>query len=242
MGSRKTHTRPSRWARSKQVRSSPGASAGWLGTASTSPGMSRRTATRVVVVEVTAEPALVGEAGDPDHHAVLVLPVGEEPQGRGLAAQLVLGVVQVGQVLDLGDGHEAGERRPERHTQDGLLVEQGVEHPATAEPLPQTAGDAVDPALDRDVLAEDQRLGMGGHQVRESGVDRLRQRHRGPVLGAGQPGGRRGPGRAGGRGGQGERSHHRLPGGQPVLVERSLGLVHHLGRTPRRRPAPPRRT
>jgi hypothetical protein len=61
-------------------------------------------AERVVVVEVSAEALLVAVPGDPDDHRVDELPVGEEPQSRGLAPQLVLRVVEVGEVLDLGDG------------------------------------------------------------------------------------------------------------------------------------------
>ena len=41
-------------------------------------------------------------------------PSEKNAQRRRLAAQLVLGVVQVGEVLDLGDRQEAGERRAER--------------------------------------------------------------------------------------------------------------------------------
>ena len=138
---------------------------------------------RVVVVEVTAEATLVRESGDPDDHSVAVLTVGEEAQGGGLAAKLVLGVVQVREVLDLGHGHVPRQRRPERDPEDGLLIEQGVEDPVAAEALPQCAGDSVHPALDRNVLAEDQGLGVGGHQVHEGGVDGLGEGHPWPGLG-----------------------------------------------------------
>ena len=60
----------------------------------------------VFVVEVPAEALLVPVALDADHHAVAILALREERQARSLAAQLVLGVVQVGQVLDLGDRHQ----------------------------------------------------------------------------------------------------------------------------------------
>ena len=82
---------------------------------------------RVVVVEVAAEALLVGQPGDPDDHAVVVLAVGEEPQRGGLTAELVLGVVQVGEVLDLGHRQEPREAGAQRRAEDGLLVEQGVE-------------------------------------------------------------------------------------------------------------------
>jgi hypothetical protein len=132
---------------------------------------------RVVIVEVTAEPTLGGEAGDPDNHSVVVLPVGEETQGGCLATQLVLGVVKVGEVLDLGYWHVPGQPRPERDSQDGLLVEQGVEHPEASETLAESAGDSIHPTLDGNVLAKEQGLRVDGHQVRERGIDGLGQGH-----------------------------------------------------------------
>ena len=80
-------------------------------------------------MEVSAEPLLVSVAGDADHHRVAVLPVGEELQCRGLAANLVRGVVQVGEVLDFRDGQQAGHPGAEGQPEDGLLVEQRVEYP-----------------------------------------------------------------------------------------------------------------
>src|SRR6266540_3649502 len=56
---------------------------------------------RVVVVEVAAEALLVAVAGDPDDNGVAVLDLREESQGGRLAADLIGGVVQVSQVLDL---------------------------------------------------------------------------------------------------------------------------------------------
>ena len=56
-------------------------------------------------------------------------PCGEELQRRRLATELVLGVVQVGEVLDLRDRQQPGDARAEGQPEDGLLVEQRVEHP-----------------------------------------------------------------------------------------------------------------
>ena len=114
----------------------------------------------VVVVEVPAEAALVAEPLDADDHPVAVRALGEELERRRLAAQLILGVVEVREVLDLGDRHEARHRRSEREPEDRRLVEQRVEHPLLAESRLQTARDPVDAALRGDVLAEDERLGM----------------------------------------------------------------------------------
>ena len=103
-------------------------------------------------------------------------PSEKNAQRRRLAAQLVLGVVQVGEVLDLRDRQRPRQRRAERGAQDGLLVEQRVEDPAAAEPLTQPAGHAVHPALDGDVLTEDQRVRAVRQDVGEGRVDRLGQR------------------------------------------------------------------
>ena len=64
-------------------------------------------AERVVVVEVAAEALLVAVAGDAHDHRVAELAVARRTQRRRLAAQLVLGVVQVGEVLDLRDRQAA---------------------------------------------------------------------------------------------------------------------------------------
>ena len=91
-------------------------------------------AERVVVVEVAAEALLVAVALDPHDHPVAVRALGEELERGRLAAELVLGVVEVGEVLDLGDRDEAGDRRAEREPEDRRLVEQRVEDARGAEP------------------------------------------------------------------------------------------------------------
>ena len=81
----------------------------------------------VVVVEVTPEALLVPVALDPDDHPVAVRTPREELERRRLAAELILGVVEVREVLDLGDRDEPGDRGPEREPEDRRLVEQRVE-------------------------------------------------------------------------------------------------------------------
>jgi hypothetical protein len=88
-------------------------------------------------VEVPTEPLLVPVAGDPHDERVAVLALGEELQRRRLAPELVLGVVQVGEVLDLGNGQEARHPRAEGHAEDRLLVEDRVEDPGRARSLQQ---------------------------------------------------------------------------------------------------------
>ena len=123
---------PSTSAAATQLRSIGAASLGWPGAGDHEAGDVAQHRHRVVVVEVTAEALLVGEPGDAHDHRVAVRTVREERQARRLAAQLVLGVVQVGEVLDLGDRQQPAHPGAEREPEDRLLVEQGVEHAGCA--------------------------------------------------------------------------------------------------------------
>jgi hypothetical protein len=125
-------------------------------------------------VEVAAEPLLVAVAGDTHDHPVAVAALGEERECRGLAPQLVLGVVQVREVLDLRERQEAAEGCAQREPENRGLVEQRVEHARRTEALVQATGDAVDAALGGDVLAEQERVRVPLERVRQRGVDRLR--------------------------------------------------------------------
>ena len=131
--------------------------------------MSRSTPTRVVVVEVPAE----ARAGSRSPGSGSTIPLRYAPCEKNcsvgrLAAQLVLGVVQVGEVLDLRDRHEAAERRRRARARGSRSRRAACRR---REPAPnrawQPARDAVDTALHRDVLAEDERLGVRVEHVRE---------------------------------------------------------------------------
>src|SRR5688500_8168944 len=122
---------------------------------------------------MAAEPLLVAVPGDAHHEWVGELAVGEEGQAGRLATELVLGVVEVGEVLDLGDRQQAGDTGAEPEAEDRLLVEEGVEDAGGAGLALQPARDAVDTALDADVLAEHEHATVGGEQVAERPVDRL---------------------------------------------------------------------
>ena len=183
----------------------------------------------VVVVEVAAEALLIGQPRHPDDERIAVRAAGEELQGGRLAAQLVLGVVQVREVLDLGHGQQAGDAGAEREPEDGLLVEEGVDDPGSAEPALQSARDAVDAALAAHVLAEQQEAGLDGGDVGEGPVDRLRQGQPALVLRqlrAVHPAPlvlRRGTGgtlRDGGRRPRRQRRHHLLRGPEPGVPDR----------------------
>ena len=131
---------------------------------------------RIVVVKVTAESLLVAVSGNAHDEAVAVLAVGEERQGRRLAAQLVLGVVEIGQVLDLGNRHEAADRAAIGQSEDRGLVEQCVEDSAASGLGHESLGHAVHATFHRDVLAEHQHVRLAVEHCRQCGVDGLRKR------------------------------------------------------------------
>ncbi len=171
----------------------------------------------VVVVEVTAEALLVSITGDAQDHRVPVLAVGEEAQRAALTAQLVGRVVDVGEVLDLGDRQQAGQPGAERGAQDALLVQQRVEHLAAAELLAQPARHAVHPTLAGDIFAEDHDARVAGQFVGQRPVDRLRQGQR--------PLGFREPVAEGFLASRGNLARPACDGVRSVLADRG----HHLG-------------
>src|SRR3546814_5606681 len=82
----------------------------------------------VVVVEMSAEALLITQTRDADDHRVGILPVREEAERRRLAANLVLGIVDIGDELDLGHRDEAVVRHADREPEDRLFVEIGRAH------------------------------------------------------------------------------------------------------------------
>ncbi len=125
-----------------------------------------------------AEAFLVGQPGDPHHHRIAVLALGEEAERGGLAADLVGRVVQVGEVLNLRHRQHARQAGAQRQPEDGLLVKERVEHPSRAELAQQPAGHPVDAALAGHILPEHEHVGPGGQGVGQGGVDDLGQGHR----------------------------------------------------------------
>ena len=134
-------------------------------------------------MEMPAEALLVGQARHSHHHRIAVLAGGEELQAGRLAPELIFGVVQVGEVLDLRYRKQPGGPGTESEPEDRLLVEQRVEDPAGAEPAGQPASDSVDPALAPDVLAEDQEVRVRDQRVGQTAVDAVREGERSPGLG-----------------------------------------------------------
>jgi hypothetical protein len=133
---------------------------------------------RIVVVEVAAEALLVRQPGHPHHHRVAELTGREELLGGSLAPDLIRGVVQIGQVLDLRHREQAGQPAAKGQPEDRLLVEQGVEDPGGPEPALQPLGHAVDAALAPHVLPEHAHAGFRVQKFGQRQVDRLGQRDR----------------------------------------------------------------
>ena len=155
----------------------------------TSPGMSRSTATPLSLWKWPPNPFWYASPAIRTTIGLAYAPAEKKRRRRRLAAELVLGVVQVGQVLDLRDRDQSGEPGAEPEAEDRLLVQDRVEHPGRSEPALQTAGDAVHPALGPDVLTEHQHPPVGGQDIGQRRVDRLGQRARlGRVRSRSRPG------------------------------------------------------
>ncbi len=122
-------------------------------------------------MEMPTKAALVTQRRHPHHHRIAELAIGEELQGASLAADLVAGVVKIGQVLDFRQRQHAqvGETlgKPKNHR----LVQQGVEDARALEGLVQPLGDGVDAALLRHVLAEQQHFRVLAEQIVQRVVD-----------------------------------------------------------------------
>ena len=64
--------------------------------------------------------------------------------------------MQVGEVLDFGDGEQARRSGTNGQAEDRLFVEEGVENLCRANPFRQPTGVALDAALAGDILADDE--------------------------------------------------------------------------------------
>src|SRR5262249_2675977 len=125
----------------------------------------------VVIVKVAAEAALISEAGNADDHRVAELALREKLQRAGLAADLVLGVVVIGQILKLGDRQEAEVGRADREAKDGRFVEESVENARGTESLVQACADVINAAALGNVFAEDECFGILFESFVEAAVD-----------------------------------------------------------------------
>ena len=99
------------------------------------------------------EALLVAKPGDPHHHRVGELTLGEERQGCSFTTQLVLGVVKIGEELDLGDGSKPVLAQANGQTQYRLLIKQGVDDAIGSKAGHELLRHAIDPAFATHILS-----------------------------------------------------------------------------------------
>ena len=186
---------------------------------------------RVVVVEMPAKALLIAQPGDAQHHRVGVLPLREKRQGRRLAPDLIFGVVQIGQKLNLGQRDKTVLRHADGQAENRLLVEQRVDHSVRPEARLQLLRHPINPALAPDILAHHHDFRVRQHQVGQRPVEQAAHRLRLVQLAqiaAKRRRARLGRGAVGGRTGARRRDqagHHISRGFQPWPSDR-------LGRDP----------
>ncbi len=142
---------------------------------------------RIVIVEVPAKALLVRQPGNPHDHRIGELPVRKERKRRRLAPDLVLGIVDIGEELDLRQRQQPVVRRADRQPQDRLLVQQGIDHPRRTEPRMQLLRGSIDPTLRPHILPANNRARILQQHVRQRPADQLghmlRLFHRARIVG-----------------------------------------------------------
>ena len=156
------------------------------------------------------------------------MPVREKRQRRGLAPDLILGIVQVGEELNLRDRHKPVMAHANRQPQNRLLIQQRVDHPVRPEPLLQFLRDSIDAPLTAHIFAHADDLAMFQHQIGQRPVDQAAHGlgiiHR-PHIPAKRLGARLGAGSVGGFAvafGRDQAGHH-LGGAAQMRTRGSLG-------------------
>jgi hypothetical protein len=91
--------------------------------------------------------------------------------------QLIDAGIKKAHELDLAHGLEALRRHADAEPADQELGERRVDHPFGAEALLQTDGGAEDAAVDADVFAENDDIGILLHRAGERQIDGFDQRH-----------------------------------------------------------------
>ena len=129
---------------------------------------------RVVIVEMPTKALLIAKPCDAQHHWVGELPFGKERQRCCFAANLIFGIVQIGEELDFGHWRKAILTHANRQPEDGLLIQKRVDHAILAKPLLQFLRDTIDAALKADIFAHHHNIRMGEHHIGHGPVDQAR--------------------------------------------------------------------
>ena len=115
-------------------------------------------------MKVPTKAFLVTQTGYPHYHRVGVLAVGEEAKCRRLATQLVLGIVQISEKLDLHYRYQTALAHADAKPENALLVEQGIDNTLRAELGLQPLGDAIDSAFAANIFASHDQVWITLHQ------------------------------------------------------------------------------
>ena len=118
-----------------------------------------------------AKALLIPKPRNPQHHRVGKLTIGKKRQCRRLAAQLIFGVVQIGQKLNFGHRDKTVMRHADGKAQNRLLVQQCVDHPAGAKAGMQLLRHAVNATFAPDIFAHHHDLGVLQHQIGQRPID-----------------------------------------------------------------------
>ena len=120
-----------------------------------------------------ADAAAVGRAQD---HGAAQPPLGSVAQPRRVIHQLIDAGIDEAHELNLADGLEALRRHADAQPADQQLRKRGVDHALGAESLLQPDGGAEDAAVDADVFAEHDDVGILFHGAGKRQIDGFDQR------------------------------------------------------------------
>jgi len=93
-------------------------------------------------------------------------------QRGGKVHDLIHAAAQPVREHDFGDGPHAQERRADRRAHDRVFRDRGIDHASRAELVMQALG-APAPAIDDNILADGEHVGVASHFLEESEIDRL---------------------------------------------------------------------
>ena len=116
---------------------------------------------------------------DADRHGDRHRAPGAGAHAGGMVDELVVGRSEEAVELDLGDGLHAGNGQADGAAHDAGLVERGVDDAVLAVLGLQAVGDAEDAAIEADVLAKKDHIGVGGEGEVEGVVDGTDEGHLG---------------------------------------------------------------
>ena len=119
-------------------------------------------------------PAPCGRA---QHHRAAEPPLRAVAQPRGVVHQLIDAGIEESHELDLADRLQALRRHADAQSADQQFGKRRIDHALRSETLLQSDGGAEDAAVDADILAEHDDIGVVLHRAGERQIDGFDQRH-----------------------------------------------------------------